>query len=382
MEATSAAPSARSVAEYFPIVFCIVFWAWNTPMYKYLQVYDCDEYTMSFYRTVTAAAAVTGWELALSGPRAMWLEAKRLNWRFVIFAFLFMGGMFAGVKGAFLTNATLAILLSRATPLVALTISAIFYLDERRLIRRPDFLLGFGLAFVGLLGLSLMRAPAEPAAQAVDNQPVTVADVNAEVQRAGSAVARAAAPTAAPVVAVNHEKEHTLGVLLLLACALMWGTYSVVVKGMVIGARPFTITSLTFWLASAMALPFMLLYGQPGWLWRTDLLPVLVMLLSGVLMGVAEGLFYLSVNRLGLAPSTSATLLVPFMTALIAWQFLDEKITWSLVGFGVLLLTGLGTIVYARTRLLSGERLQRPILMAGRAGIAPLTIGQTAKEES
>lgn len=371
----STAP-ARSNLDYLPISFCILFWAWNTPMYKYLQDYNCDAYTMSFYRTVTAAAAVTVWELAVSGPRAMVVEASRSSWRFVVLSFLFMAGMFAGVEGAFDTSATLAILLSRATPLVALTISAMIYVDERRMIRRADFLVGFTLAIVGLLGLSLLRTVPPPP---------TVANTSAEVanavQSAGIGIRTAItgeAPPPAPIApAVAPAEDHyVLGVMLLLTCALMWGTYSAAVKSMVAGARPFTITAITFWLASAMAFPFMLWKGNPGWIIHAEWLPILILLASGVLMGLAEGLFYLSVNRLGLAPSTSATLLVPFFTALIAWQFLGEQITLVLVGFGAILLIGLGLIVRARSKMLAGQKMQEPFIVAGRAGIAPLTEGE------
>ncbi|HTL51253.1 MAG TPA: DMT family transporter [Planctomycetota bacterium] len=382
---TPAAPAAtlaptRSKADFLPIGLCILLWSWNTPMYRYLQNYHCDAYTMSFYRTLTAALAVTVWELAVSGPKAMVDEARRQRWMFVLLAFLFMAGMLAGVEGTFDTSATLAILLNRATPLVALTLSAVLYIDEQRLIRRPDFLVGFCLALVGLLGLSLVRSvpPPEPGMTAATHSA-------ANGLQQGAADLRSAITGEKPVTIASDppapaEDHYVLGVGLLLLCALMWGSYSAVVKGMVTGARPFTITAITFWLAAAMALPFLLWKGEPGWIIHAGGWPIFILVASGALMGLAEGLFYLSVNRLGLAPSTSATLLVPFFTALIAWQFLGEKITWVLIAFGVLLLTGLGVIVLARTRLLAGQSMAQPLIIAGRAGIAPLTIGETAQK--
>ncbi len=373
------APTRRSTADFLPILFCLVFWAWNTPIYVYLERHGCDAYTMAFYRTLTAAIMVAIWELAVSGGRAMQEEFRRQRGWFLLLAFFFIAGMYGSVAGTVLTSATMGVLIGRGTPLVALSLCALLYADERRLIRRIDFLLGFAIAVAGLLGLSLMHPAA--AAPPAGTLAASAQHVQAAVVDAGRALTSAVTHTPAAPIAGSGGEHYSLGILLLLMCALMWGSYSATVKNMVVGARPFTITAITFAMAAGMAFPMMLWQGNPGWVLHAGLWPLLVLLSSGLLMGVAEGMFYLSVNRLGLAPSTSATLLVPFGTALIAWLFLDEQITVTLVAFGGLLLMGLGIIVRSRSRLLAGETMQQPILPAGRAEIAPISVGRVSAEK-
>jgi drug/metabolite transporter (DMT)-like permease len=224
---------------------------------------------------------------------------------------LFITGLLAFTAGTLQATATLAMLVTRAIPLVAIGLSAFFFLDERRLIRRGDFLVGFGVSLAGLAGLCVLR------------------------EGGGDAAVRTT----------------WLGVALLLFCALIWGCYSPLAKAWLVGQRPFVVSAVVFWCASLLAFPAMLKWGNPEWIRQAPAAPVVVMFLSGpVLMGFGEGLYYVSVKRIGLAPAAAASLLVPFFTALYAWPVLGETPTWTLFGFGVVLLAGLGLIIRARAR--------------------------------
>lgn len=331
------APARHVLADFVPIAACIFLWGLAPPVVKYLQGEDCDAYTLIFYRTFFTVLATGAW--AWRAERPALFAALRRPGKFVILGLLFVGGFICMMEGIYRTNATLSILMTRAIPLFTIVGSAVFYLDERRLARRTDFLLGFLAAMAGLLGLLAGRVD-QNAALGLDT-----------------------------------------GTLLLMLCVLLWAVYSVLVKGWLDGQHPFISSLLIFAVSAAVGFPLMLRYGDPGWILRARPLALLLLVLSGpAMMGLAEGLYYVSIRRIGLAPSTASSLAVPFFTALIAWPWLGEVPTAAVAGFGVLLIAGLGLIVRARSKLLAADRGEVEPL-AGRAGAALPAAGRIERRD-
>jgi drug/metabolite transporter (DMT)-like permease len=295
--------------DYVPIALAVLLWAWGTPVYKYLQNEGCDVWTMTFYRTLSAALTLSVW--------TAWRRRKELRvalaepGRYLLLGLLHVLGLFAAIAGTFDTTATLSTLITRTTILLTLLFSAFLFVDERRLMARPRFLAGLAASTVGLAGLCVSRGE-------------------------------------------TGGWQFTAGAGLLLLCALAWATYSVAVKGFLAGRDATVATLWVFSVATLVSLPAMLLWGQPRWIVAAPWPAVLVALISGpLLMSLGESLYSISFRRAGLAPTTVGTLLVPFLTQVVSWPLLGEQPSAALAGFGVLLLAGLGLILHARAGLLA-----------------------------
>ena len=328
----------HSLADYTPMLLCMLLWGGGPPVYKYLERHGCDAYTMCFFRTFSATLALTLWVGLTDGARLKAAFLKPV--RFFLMGFLFIAGLLAFTAGTLHATATLAMLITRAIPLVAIGLGAFFFLDERAMARRLDFLIGLAIALAGLVGLCVFRE--------------------------------------GPPVPGALETTSWLGVALLLLCVLIWGVYSPLTKALLRGQEPFVVTTLVFWTASVLAVPPMLIWGEPNWVREAPALPVVVMLLSGpALMGFSEGLYYLSVKRLGLAPAASASLLVPFFTALYAWPVLGETPTWTVVAYGAVLLAGMALIVRARIRAGALPHDEKPDTAPNPQGAALPVAGHT-----
>jgi drug/metabolite transporter (DMT)-like permease len=326
-------------SDYLPIAISVVVWAFGTPVFKLLQQHGCDEYSLVFYRTLSSALALTAWS-AWAYPREL-LETIRSPRPFLILGTLFATGLIIFIAGTYRASATLSILITRAIPLLTITFSAILFVDERRLIRRPAFLLGFLVALAGLVGLCLSKEDGRIA------------------------------------------WEFSLGVGLLLLCALVWAVYSVGIKAWLGGKQPIVASLWVFWVASVLSLPMMLFFGHPQWILEAPPGWVTVLLVSGpAIMGLGESLYYVSIRRIGLGPSTSATLSVPMITAFVAWPVLGERPTAGLICFGFMLLAGLGLIIHARSRFVQLPADGVPEPVAGRQGTAAVSVGMVAVKSS
>lgn len=323
----------RLAGDFVPIGICLVLWAMVTPILKYVQDHGCDKYNAVYIRTTATALALTCWVLRYHRAEAR--EALRFPLRYLLLGMGYLLGILAFVAGTFLTSATLAILITRAVPLFSILFSVVFFADERRLIRRPGFVLGFLVASVGLLALCLARDGGQT------------------------------------------SWSFGKGAGLLLLCAFIWAWYSMGVKAWLPKVQPAVASMMIFWIASLGTLPALLLWGNSRWIYTAEPMPVAVLLITGpLMMGLGESLYFVSVRRVGLASSTSATLLVPLLTALMAWPTLGETPTPELIGFGLLMLAGLALIVRTRAQHVKITREETLEPLAGRQGAAAVSMGR------
>ncbi|MBI3830472.1 MAG: DMT family transporter [Planctomycetes bacterium] len=320
-------------SDYFPIAMCLFLWAMVTPVLKYVQEHRCDEYNAVFYRTTFTALALTFWVFRYH--RAQLREVLRFPVRLILLGLFYLVGVLAFVAGTFLTSATLAILITRAVPLFAIVFSVFCFVDERRLVRRPGFVIGFLLATLGLSGLCLTK----------DSGQV--------------------------------EWSFGQGAGLLLLCAFLWALYSLGVKAWLAKVQPTVASMIIFWVASLGSLPALLIWGDSRWILNAEPMPIAVLVITGpLIMGLGESLYFVSVRRIGLASSTSATLLVPLITAVMAWPTLGERPTVALAGFGALMLAGLALIVRTRSGHVKLEKGGVPEPLVGRQGTAAAVMGR------
>jgi drug/metabolite transporter (DMT)-like permease len=127
---------------------------------------------------------------------------------------------------------------------------------------------------------------------------------------------------------IGTTSTSTFGMLILLGCAAFWGLYSVLVRRHLHGYS----ARLSFGIMSIYSAPLVL--GVMFWLgdWRQVLnlsgLQWFLLWLSAV-AGIALGhaFFYQAIHTLGPITSEGGLLLIPFITAVLAYAFIGEHLT-------------------------------------------------------
>jgi drug/metabolite transporter (DMT)-like permease len=133
-----------------------------------------------------------------------------------------------------------------------------------------------------------------------------------------------------------------VGIALVLCCGASYGLYAVAVRYSMKGARPWVAFPVISIYTSAAMVALMLEFGEPS---RVAAMPppwVAFFLLSAVIgIAAAHTLFYMAIERLGVAISSSTQLISPFLTFLWSYLFLGESLTlFQWVGGTILLLGG------------------------------------------
>ncbi len=142
-----------------------------------------------------------------------------------------------------------------------------------------------------------------------------------------------------------------LGDLLALAAALMWAVYSILVKKYTERYDNFLVTRRVFLWAFLTSLPLVLLTdGLPS---LTPLFTQPNILISWLFLGVfgnavCFAIWNIAFKRLGVVVTNNYLYASPFVTVVVGWLLLDEKISWMSI-LGAVLIT-LGVILPTRAR--------------------------------
>ena len=134
-----------------------------------------------------------------------------------------------------------------------------------------------------------------------------------------------------------------LGDLIALAAALMWAVYSILIKKYTERYDNFLVTRRVMLWAFLTAVPLMLLTdGMP------DLTPLFTtprILLSWLFLGVfgnavCFAIWNIAFQRLGVVVTNNYLYASPFVTVVVGWLLLDEKISWMSILGAVLITLG------------------------------------------
>ena len=134
-----------------------------------------------------------------------------------------------------------------------------------------------------------------------------------------------------------------LGDLLALAAALMWAVYSILVKKYTERYDNFLVTRRVFLWAFLTSLPLVLLTdGLPS---LTPLFTQPNILISWLFLGVfgnavCFAIWNIAFKRLGVVVTNNYLYASPFVTVVVGWLLLDEKISWMSILGAVLITLG------------------------------------------
>jgi drug/metabolite transporter (DMT)-like permease len=159
-----------------------------------------------------------------------------------------------------------------------------------------------------------------------------------------------------------------LGILIISLCGVCMGFYGVSVRYVLRDKHPLVLFSLVATYTSVgvlLAAPI----GQPSALLRLHP-PIMALVIASSLIGIAfaHGLFYIAVQRLGVAVSYLVLMSTPLLSYTCSWLWLGERLTALQWVGSVILLAGSATAVHAHNRL--------------RSAVPPPTIAATAPAEA
>ncbi|MFH0879551.1 MAG: DMT family transporter [Lentisphaerota bacterium] len=230
-----------------------------------------------------------------------------------------VGQVFFGLTPYF-NDATIINFVSRIAFLFTTLFGFGLLKDERPLGRQPFFWIGFAFTVVGLA-----------------------------IMFDGSAGTKTTSPA---------------GMLFLVAAALCWGLYSVLVRR---GMRPYTIP-LSFGVISLCAAPglivLMFLAGDWRRIFELGLMQWILLWVSAV-AGIALGhtFFYRALRALGPVASEGGLLLIPFITAVLAFFILGEHMNAVQWTGGVILVLGSLLLFLAKMKLVRGDAREQEKLL-------------------
>ena len=296
----------------------VVIWAWMPILIDTLGRAEFDPYTQNFYRYLATAVFFTGFA-ALVDRRGLALAAR--NWlRYLAPAAAVVGFQTAWVLGIYRTTPTVAAFAEHSGVVFSMLASAIIFADERRVVGSWRFLAGAAAVAVGFAGVALGR-PSAAGGSTVPGQP-------------------------------------GLGVAFLVLGSLAWAVYGLLIKHVVAphGAgdpdgreRPGPIPAFAATMALALV-PFLalaLLAGDVGRVASARPGDLAILFGSGIAgVAIGQGLYFVSIRRVGVATSQVLVLLSPFMTGLCSSVLFGERIAgWQWLGGAVLLAGAAGLVL-------------------------------------
>jgi len=143
----------------------------------------------------------------------------------------------------------------------------------------------------------------------------------------------------------------SLGIVIVLASALFWALTGAMIRKWLGGlstsvalSSVFTVVAVLFFLTYLIFYRALPVPSAPAVIWA-------LLVLSGLIgVGVGYYLYFRSVGILGLALSSSLSLLIPLLVGAASFFLFREILTWIQLAGGVILLTGCYLVIRARFR--------------------------------
>jgi len=207
------------------------------------------------------------------------------------------------IAGIYLTKASAAAFLMRLSAIFVGLMGYIFYVEERKLVKNPKYLVGLALALVGVSGFTLKFG--------------------------GGAI-------------------FDLGALLILTSSVLWSLYIILLKKHSRNEDPLLFTSLIFIVGGTMFLPFSFAEGGLEQIVNAPALVTFLLVFSGLIsIGFSNWSNIVAINRVGAVAASTIQLIQPVLTAIFAVVLLSETIAVREVLRGLMILAGNGLVVYA-----------------------------------
>ena len=295
--------SRSDITAVLCLVGAIVCWGVPPIMLRYLTAHIPDGFTTNLVRYPSSTIVYI--PLLIAAHR----RGVRLGpfWKWALLpAFVNIVGQTLFAIAPYYMEAGLMSFLLRLSTIWSIVLALLLFRDERVLARNPRFWLSAGLAMLGFVLMALI------------GRPVVLG---------------------------------LAGVVIVLLCSVFWGLYDVTVRLTMGRLHPLIVfgvignyTSLGLILLGPLGEPRSVLSLSPG---------VFVLLILSAYIGIAaaHGMYYVALQRLGVAVSSITMLLAPFVTILGSALTLGERLSALQWAGGLVLTGGAMSALWTRYRL-------------------------------
>ena len=278
----------------------VAIWSWPAIFIKFLSR-DFDVITQNFFRYLAASLFLWLYCAVFSRPKLFPIRGNLRN--ILLPSFLVFLFQIVWVQAVYLTTPTTATLLSKLDIVFVALLSFFFLKGERKILGSKYFLMGASLALLGVVGVVLGRA-------------------------------------------TELRTEFNLGVALLLLRSLLWSSYIISVRNLVIKVEPIVAATWVYSFATLFFLPMVLVLGD---IYKVAEVPAYVNLIlfgSGVLcVGIGNATNYIATRYLGATIPAILLLLTPFLTGVFSYLIFAEVLNLPQILSGLLILLGCWVII-------------------------------------
>jgi O-acetylserine/cysteine efflux transporter len=142
-----------------------------------------------------------------------------------------------------------------------------------------------------------------------------------------------------------------LGKLIVFMCSIFWGLYDITVRWTMRDLHPLVVFGVIGNYTS-IGLILMAPLGEPASVLRLTAGDATLLVVSAFVgIAAAHGMYYVAIQRLGVAVSAITLLFTPFVSTVGEWMYLDEGMTPLQWAGGVILVLGAATALLARQRV-------------------------------
>ncbi len=305
--------SGQDIVAVICLLGSIVCWGVPPIMLRYLTDYIPDGFTTNLVRYPISTVVYI--PLLIAAAR----NGVRLGsfwwWALLPAVVNVIGQTLFAIAPYYMQPGVMSFLL-RLSTIWSIVLALLIFRDERVLARSARFWLAAGLAVLGFVLMAVIGKPELP-------------------QTVGS----------------NELAISAAGLAIVLICSLFWGLYDVTVRFTMRSLHPLIVfgvignyTSIGLILLAPLGEPRSVLRLSPG---------VLVLLIASAYIGIAaaHGMYYVALQRLGVAVSSITLLLSPFVTILGSAFFLHERFSVTQWVGGLVLTTGATLALWTRYHL-------------------------------
>lgn len=295
------------IGAILPIIAAVLCWAAASLFVRYFS-FHMDLHTQNFFRYLSASlvmAPVVAWIYPGCFSRYLrrWHTFLPLGALLVLFQVLWTASVYRLDIG-------FASMLGKVGTLLITLIAFAVHPEERRVIRSPLFLAGLVLGFTGMAGV--------------------VAGL--------------------PNFKGGLAAAQKIGIILLLGSAVVWAIYANIIRSVLKsenGLQTFAFTCIS---TTIVYFPVFLAWGHPATLLHSGPGLSLLVAASGMIgIAGANSSYFISIKKIGLAPSSNLVLADTFVVALVSGPLFGEHLSPAQWVFGLLLLSGCALVVRVST---------------------------------
>lgn len=292
-----------------------VSWSLTAVFVKHFAALGIDGDTQNLFRYAAAAVGLWIWTPLVFGREVTRAMAQwRIFWPPVAINCLFQVIMVSSLYHVTIYPGFMS-LLGQSSVLFTTVLAYILFREERPTILSRRYVVGCGLALLGVAGVMLFRQGA--------------------------------------------RLDFGEGVTLILISSFLWAGYTVTMKPVVRQVNPIVAFTVVATYTAAFFLALALARSEPARFFDVGFKGQFLVVLSGVLcISAAHSVYFVAVNKLGVAVCASFLLIQPLLTNLLSAAVLDERLTTAQMASGVVLLIGAFLIV--RTRAAGTEAKAEP----------------------